>query len=367
MNRNEYKALLSESDYDAAKIPQAFFTLRDIRVGHDLFKHDLKNKEKMKDNLEFFIKDDIIEHIEFSCNYKYLITCTVTKQVSCYATPQYNRKWKCKINLSPKIAKIKHPDVPLPPTCISTVALHNSGEHFAVGLATGHLLFYSIKMRKVKARKMKLTDDEKPILTHSIQAHIDYISVMNYTPFGRLMTGGADSNIKIFSHFAKETVSPEYVFIKHCDEIDFIQVLESKAGSGETVASGDKTGTVFLWIIGKGRAQKMVNLGDNALWGCFGLVVRYSKHSASMMDSKTKEEAKENIEEMFKANENYQGGIINVQLYNGEYRLEKYNWDNELEHWQPIKASELSDDFERSRTGFVASDFFFLNSKCLKS
>jgi hypothetical protein len=85
-----------------------------------------------------------------------------------------------------------------------------------------------------------------------------------------------------------------------------------------------------------------------------------------MMDAKDKEEAKNNIQNIFKANENYQGGLINVQLYNGEYRLEKYNWDNELEAWQSIKASELDDDFERSRTGFVASDFFFLNSKLTK-
>ena len=249
----------------------------------------------MKDNLEFFIKNDIVEHISFSCNYKYLVAITVTKQVTCYMTPQYNRKWKARITLSPKIAKIKHPDVPLPPTCISTIAIHNSGDHFAVGLATGHLLFYTINYKKVKAKRMKLTDDERPILTHTIQAHIDYISVLNYTPFGRLMSGGADSNIKIFSFFAKETVAPEFVFIKHCDEIDFIQVLESKVGAGETVASGDKTGTVFLWVIGNGRAQKMVNLGDNALWGCFGLVVRYSKTSKSMMDSKNKEDARRNI------------------------------------------------------------------------
>lgn len=252
----------------------------------------------MKDNLEFFIKNDIVEHISFSCNYKYLIAITITKQVTCYATPEYNRKWKARINMSPRLAKIKNPDLPLPPTCVSAIAIHSSGDFFAVGLATGHLLFYAIKYSKKKSKKkmkMKLTDDEKPILTHTTHAHIDYISVLMYTPFGRLITGGADSNIKIYTSFAKATVAPEFVFIKHCDEIDFVQLLDSKADSGEVVASGDKTGTVFLWVIGKGRAQKMVNLGENALWGCFGLVVRYSTQLASMMDAKDKEEARRNI------------------------------------------------------------------------
>ena len=50
--------------------------------------------------------------------------------------------------------------------------------------------------------------------------------------------------------------------------------MESDPNKGETVATGDKSGTVFLWQIGSGSAQRMVHLGEDAIWICFGNVLK---------------------------------------------------------------------------------------------
>lgn len=54
--------------------------------------------------------------------------------------------------------------------------------------------------------------------------------------------------------------------------------------------------------------------------------------------------------------------MVSIQLYKSEYRIERYDWQNELQRWTPVKASQLESDFERSRTANIGSDFFFLNS-----
>lgn len=244
--------------------------------------------------------------------------------------------------------------------------MHDSGEHFSVGTATGHLLFYSLK-KTSKNSTFRLTDTQEAILTHSIVGHIDYVSILRYTPFGRLLSGGADSNIKVFAYFEKENLAPEYVFIKHCDEIDTIQIMDSDPNKGEIVATGDKSGTVFLWVIGSGTAQRMVHLGDDPIWVCFGNHLEekerlFEEHSFGTDNNTEKSQIRKQVEDYFEKEEKLEGGVVSVQLYNSEYRLERYDWQNELQRWMPIKATQLDAEFERSRTANIGSDFFFLNS-----
>ena len=209
-------------------------------------------------------------------------------------------------------------------------------------------------------------------MTHSIVGHVDYVSIIKYTPFGRLVSGGADSNIKVFAYFDKENLAPEYVFIKHCDEIDSIQIMESDESKGESLATGDKSGTVFLWKIGSYSAQRMVHLGEDAIWVCFGNVLKekdplFQNHSFGNNSSVDNNQIKKQIEDYFQKEEALEGGVVSVQLHKSEYRLERYDWQNQMVRWMPIKASQLEIEFERSRTANIGSDFFFLNSTPLES
>lgn len=221
MNFPTFKHKMSDTDYEIKKTPQAFFEIKDTTMGHDPAMHSKQKREQKLSNMEILIKDDIVEDLAFSTNEQFLITLTVQKEVICFKVPKYERVWKSKVELSQRIASLNLTQIPLPPTCYSAVAIHDSGENFAIGTATGHLLFYSIK-KASRNQQIRLTDTQESILTHSLVGHVDYVSILRYTPFGRLLSGGADSNIKVFAYFEKETLAPEYVFIKHCDEIDAI-------------------------------------------------------------------------------------------------------------------------------------------------
>jgi WD40 repeat protein len=137
---------------------------------------------------------------------------------------------------------------------------------------------------------------------------------MIYTPNGRLISGGADSNIKIYSYYNKDTVAPEYFFIKHCDEIDNIEVIKSEEEQDETIVSGDKTGAIFVWIVGSGRAIRMVNLGENAIWGCYGLHITKSDNKGSVATANSIPKLGNSVidEDIFKVTEKCEGGIIGV-------------------------------------------------------
>ena len=116
-------------------------------IGFEGARQNVLSKDKNPDNLQSYIKDDIVEHLAFSSDFKYLMACTVHKEMTCYSLPKYEKKWKCKVELNAKISNIQHPDIPLPPTCISSIALHKNGLNFAVGLVTGHILLYVITIR----------------------------------------------------------------------------------------------------------------------------------------------------------------------------------------------------------------------------
>ena len=45
------------------------------------------------------------------------------------------------------------------------------------------------------------------------------------------------------------------------------------------------------------------------------------------------------VEDYFEKEETLEGGVVSIQLYKTEYRIERCDWQNELKRWTPIKAA----------------------------
>ena len=113
-------------------------------------------------------------------------------------------------------------------SAITAAALNNHGSTLATGLSNGAIQFYDCQ--------------EEALITVAF-GHIDAVTKMEYCASGRLVTGGLDANIKVWTFNNKREIQLEYVFIKHSDSITNISVLPPLAGKNDDrIFSSDKTG-----------------------------------------------------------------------------------------------------------------------------
>ena len=130
-------------------------------------------------------------------------------------------------------------------SAITAAALNNLGTTLATGLSNGVIQFYDCQ--------------DENLITVAF-AHIDAVTKMEYCVSGRLVTGGLDANIKVWTFNSKREIQLEFVFIKHSDSITNISVLPPLPGKDDDrVFSSDKTGQGFFWEVNSDFADSLFN------------------------------------------------------------------------------------------------------------
>ena len=89
------------------------------------------------------------------------------------------------------------------------------------------------------------------------------ITAMTFTKNDTLITGGIDSNIKIWRGLESKTVVSEYTFLKHVDKIVYIRTFF--INNEEFVLSGDLDGVVYYWKVNSYKAERYLALDEYSI------------------------------------------------------------------------------------------------------
>lgn len=210
------------------------------------------------------VADDVVEAVYMTTDNTYLAIITSGAFCYCYAMPTYQRKFVLDVKMSNKqIARImkafQENGTPfdIETSCntfdrnwVTACALTNTADVLAVGYYDGFLYL--------------INTNTKDIL-HIVQAHVDFIACLVFTKNGLLLSGGADSNIKVWGGFTEPVLTSEYVFVKHTDKITSIRTFLIKTSTKEFVLSSDSDGIVYYWEIGSYKADKYLAVDSNSL------------------------------------------------------------------------------------------------------
>lgn len=265
LNREEFKGLHVLKDYymQPIKCPQFFFTLKTLIIRSGLEAMNLEGKGvRQLNNLGDKIEDDNILVTYLTPNNTYMTLITSGYIAYCYKMPTYEMKWNFDVKINNdqiarimKLFKMKNLSFDSERSCntfdrnwISVVATTNNADIMAIGFVDGYI---------------NLIETTNRNLIHILQAHIDMVSAMCFTKGDVLLTGGIDSNIKVWRNIRNPHLSPEYIFLKHTDKIQFLRTFT--VGEKEYILSADDEGIVYYWESGSYRADKFVSVEENSL------------------------------------------------------------------------------------------------------
>lgn len=245
------------------KNPQFFFTLKTlvVRSGLEAMNFDGKGT-KAFNMLGDKIEDDNILVTYLTPANTNMVLITSGYIAYCYKMPTYETRWNIDIKLNnDQIARImkvfKSKNLSFDPerSCntfdrnwVSTVAVTNNADIMAIGFVDGYINLMETSTRN---------------LFHILQAHVDMVSSMVFTKGDVLLTGGIDSNIKVWRNVRNSNLSPEYIFLKHTDKVHFMRTFT--VGEKEYILSADEEGIVYYWESGSYRADKFVAVEENSL------------------------------------------------------------------------------------------------------
>ena len=248
------------------KTPQFFFTYKTLDVksgGVDSLQLESK-VNRIYNTINSKVADDVVEVVYMTTDNTYLAIITSGAFCYCYSMPTYQRKFVIDVKMSNKqIARImkafQENGTPfdIETSCntfdrnwVTACALTNTADVLAVGYYDGFLYL--------------INTNTKDIL-HIVQAHVDFIACLVFTKNGLLLSGGADSNIKVWGGFTEPVLTSEYVFVKHTDKITSIRTFLIKTSNKEFVLSSDSDGIVYYWEIGSYKADKYLAVDSNSL------------------------------------------------------------------------------------------------------
>jgi WD40 repeat protein len=268
LNREDFKSLHLYPKYQnlLVKVPQFFFTYKTIDLRNKAFEPQNTEGKGMNtyNAMTDRVDDDVVESVYMTTENTFLIIITSASICFCYSMPSYQLKFILEVKLNNKqIARIMKVfqdngtffDIEtscntFDRTWITACALTNNGEVLGVGYYDGFIY---------------LTNTITKDILHIVQAHVDFISCMIFTKNGLLLTGGVDSNIKVWSGFTESVLTSEYVFLKHTDKITSMRTFLITANSKEFVLSSDSDGVVYYWEIGSYKAENYVAVDPNSL------------------------------------------------------------------------------------------------------
>lgn len=89
------------------------------------------------------------------------------------------------------------------------------------------------------------------------------ITAITFTRNDTLITGGIDTNIKIWRGLESKTVVSEYTFLKHVEKIVYIRTFF--LNNEEFVLSGDLDGVVYYWKVNSYKAERYLALDEYSI------------------------------------------------------------------------------------------------------
>jgi WD40 repeat protein len=264
LNREEFKSLHKQKEYalQPVKCPQYFFTLQTLIVRSGIEGLNLEGKHyKTFNKLSDKIEDDQIECTYLTPNNTFMAVITSGYYAYCYKMPNYETKWTIDIKLSnDQIARImkafrtRGMNFDMESSCntfernwVSACAVTNQADILAVAYVDGYI---------------NLTDTASRDLLHIIHAHVDLVSCMQITKNDILLSGGIDSNVKVWTNLRQHSLTADYVFLKHTDKITFIRSFT--VGDNEYILSADDEGMIYYWQVGSYRAEKFVTVDEGS-------------------------------------------------------------------------------------------------------
>ena len=265
LNRDDYKMLHKKQQYHnlLIKEPQYFFTLRTliIKSGRYSIQQEIKQTKKIYNNMQDKILDDNIEVSYVSSNNTYLLICTVDSAY-CYKMPSYDHRYTIDIRLNnQQIGRImkafndKGVEFDIESSvntfdrnCISCCATSSSADILVVGYIDGY---------------MHVINTYTKDILHIVQAHVDMITCVHFTKNDILLTGGIDSNIKVWGGYREDNIGAEYTFLKHTDSIAYIRSYT--VNNQESILSSDIDGIVYYWNIGTYKADKHLMIDEKSV------------------------------------------------------------------------------------------------------
>ena len=284
LNPEDYKSLHLLPQYQHLPIrePQYFFTLKTLIVksGVASLQQDMKLNSREFSSMSDKIQDDVIEASYISANHQFLLVVTVNGIAYCYKIPTYHTQFILDVRINnyqvSRIMKAFHRqglefDVDasintFERNCITCCAVSSDADVLVVGYVDGY---------------MHVIDTATKDFLHLVQAHVDMITCAMFTRNDVLITGGIDSNIKVWAGYRDAVVGAEYTFLKHTDTI--VYVRSYVVNNIEYILSGDSDGVVYYWSIGTFKADKYVLIDDKcAMDGNDSLVYALSVEASSV-------------------------------------------------------------------------------------
>lgn len=245
------------------KCPQYFFTLKSLVIKSGIESLNIEGKNyKAFNSLTDKIEDDHIESTYITPANTFMAVVTSGGYSYCYRLPNYDLKWTIDIKLSnDQIARImkvfrnRNMAFDIETSCntfdrnwVCGCAVTSRADILAVAFVDGYI---------------NMIDTATRDLLHIIHAHVDMVSNILITKNDVMLTGGIDSNIKVWKNFRTPNLSPDYVFLKHTDKINSIRSFT--IGDNEYVLSSDEEGMIYYWQVGSYRAEKFLSTDENSL------------------------------------------------------------------------------------------------------
>ena len=240
-----------------------------VKVENRLLEMDL-NRAVQADNVrlnEFNqlydkIENDTIEASYVTSTNSHLVIATSNAVALCYKMPLYEQRWIIDIKIDNRqISRImkafQKSNIPfdVESSCntfeknwITCIATSQQADILVVAFIDGY---------------MNLINTGTKDIMHIVQAHVDAITFLTFTKSDVLVTGGMDSNVKVWKNLKQESVSSEYTFMKHTDKISFVRSYH--ISDKEYVLSCDNDGVAYYWEIGSFKAEKYILIDENSL------------------------------------------------------------------------------------------------------
>lgn len=241
------------------RVPQHFFLYKSLTLRRGEAQTGEYKAGLVFDKICDKVENDVIQLSYLTPNGAYLLVGTSQNFAICYSIPSYSTKFLMELTLTnPQIGRIMRifeeqgQDFDVETSCntfsmtwVSAVATNSTASILAVGFIDGYLNVF---------------DTSTKSLMHIVQAHVDYFQCMIFTFRDILVTGGIDSNIKVWRSLNDPVLSTESIFFKHTDKI--IKLKCFMVERCEYILSCASDGTAYYWGIGVYRPDKQLSFGD---------------------------------------------------------------------------------------------------------
>lgn len=270
-----YRDYFQQFDFRTIEKPNLFYTVKKIDIQNYCKNSEsdeiLYNDFQESGNITMKLNDDKIHFLKFTEDDNHIMVVTDKQRAVIYQVPNYRLKINLDIYISfenriliqkllenySKSDSIDGENILVGASAITAVAVANDLSIVSVALANGLIQIY---------------DTQKEKMVNVVHGHVDFISELELTSDNILVSGGADSNIKIWRINKNNVTELQQVFLKHSDSITSIQILPKMVTENEIGVSSqqdqhifsiDKEGQGILWRIGSDSVDAIINIGED--------------------------------------------------------------------------------------------------------